>query len=82
MGERILNQGSAQLDKLLIGALFGSTSLGFYSVAQNLATRPYQTLSPTVTRVGFSRSQRSIRWVQRARNGQATGGLAVDANLG
>jgi O-antigen/teichoic acid export membrane protein len=53
MGDRVLNQFSAQMDKLMIGALIGTRPLGFYSVSHNLALRPFMTINPTVTRVAF-----------------------------
>jgi len=53
MGERSINYLGWQLDKLLIGYLYGAQSLGYYSVAYNLMVRPFQTINPVITRVAF-----------------------------
>lgn len=53
MGERTLNYLAARLDHLMIGALLGAESLGFYSIAFYLTMLPYQRLNPVLTRVAF-----------------------------
>jgi lipopolysaccharide exporter len=53
MGDRVVNQFSSQMDKLMIGAIIGARPLGFYSVSHNLAVRPFVTINPAVTRVAF-----------------------------
>jgi O-antigen/teichoic acid export membrane protein len=53
MGERVLNQFSAQMDRIIVGALTGARALGFYNVSRDLAYRPFLVLNPTITRVAF-----------------------------
>lgn len=52
-GERLLNFGVQNVDKLLIGRLLGTEALGYYSVAYQLMMRPMVMLNPVVTRVAF-----------------------------
>ncbi|MHB8840629.1 MAG: MOP flippase family protein [Candidatus Aquicultor sp.] len=53
MGERSINYFATNLDKLLIGRLLGTTSLGYYSVAYQLMLRPMSLLNPMITKVVF-----------------------------
>ncbi len=53
MGERFLNQLGSQMDRVILGAMLGARSLGFYYVAHNLSLRPFQIINPIVTRVAF-----------------------------
>lgn len=60
MGERSVNYLAANMDKLLIGSLLGVGPLGYYNVAAQLMVRPFQLLSPVLTRVAlpvFARMQ-------------------------
>jgi lipopolysaccharide exporter len=52
-GERLLNFGVQNVDKLLIGRLLGTAALGYYSVAYQMMMRPMLMLNPVVTRVAF-----------------------------
>lgn len=53
MGERSINYFSWNMDKLLIGKLLGSESLGFYNLAYQLMIRPISLMNPIITRVAF-----------------------------
>jgi O-antigen/teichoic acid export membrane protein len=53
MGERSINYFSRNMDKLLIGKLLGSETLGFYNLAYQLMIRPLSLLNPIITRVAF-----------------------------
>lgn len=53
MGDRVLNQMGAQVDRFLLGVILGARPLGFYNVAYNLALRPFLLINPIVTRVAF-----------------------------
>lgn len=53
MGERIMNFLGWNLDKVIIGKLFGDRSLGIYSVAFQLMMRPFSVLNPVFTRVSL-----------------------------
>lgn len=53
MGERSVNYFNANLDYLLIGALLGAKSLGYYTLAYNLVLRPSSMINPTITKVAF-----------------------------
>jgi lipopolysaccharide exporter len=52
-GERLLNFGVQNVDKLLIGRLLGAEALGYYAVAYQMMMRPMLLLNPVVTRVVF-----------------------------
>jgi len=52
-GALCINYINTKLDQLIIGALFGSQTLGFYSMAVNLVLLPIQKINPIVTRVAF-----------------------------
>ncbi len=53
MGERSINQLSANLDYLIIGRVLGPAVLGPYSLAYQLAVMPMLKLNPVLTRVAF-----------------------------
>jgi O-antigen/teichoic acid export membrane protein len=53
LGERSVNYWAANLDYLLVGRFLGSTALGPYTVAYQLAAVPMQRLNPVLTRVAF-----------------------------
>jgi lipopolysaccharide exporter len=53
MAERSINYFAWNMDKLLIGRLLGTTSLGVYNVAYQLMIRPFMVLNPILTRVAF-----------------------------
>ncbi|MCU0608984.1 MAG: MOP flippase family protein [Chitinispirillaceae bacterium] len=53
MGERAVNFGAGNLDKLIIGRLFSMELLGYYSLAFQLAIRPLMIINPVVNRVVF-----------------------------
>lgn len=53
MGERSINFLGFNLDKLLLGSLLGMQALGYYTVAYQLMSRPYQVFNPILTRVAF-----------------------------
>ncbi|MGA7161821.1 MAG: MOP flippase family protein [Bacteroidota bacterium] len=53
MGDNSVNYLNSNLDKLLIGSLLGAQSLGYYSIAWNLAIQPVLRINPIVTRVAF-----------------------------
>ena len=58
-----------QLDKILIGALMGPTSLGYYDLAYRLVIRPFQMINPIFTRVGFPVFSRVQDDLERLRKG-------------
>jgi len=53
IGERILSFASQRLDTLLIGALLGAETLGYYNVAWTIVMTPYQRLNPIIGRVAI-----------------------------
>lgn len=53
MGKKSVNYFVLNLDLLLIGKLLGSEALGFYSVAFQLVMRPFNLISPVISRVSF-----------------------------
>ncbi len=53
MAERSINYFAWNMDKLLIGRLLGTTSLGVYNVAYQLMIRPFMVLNPILTKVAF-----------------------------
>jgi O-antigen/teichoic acid export membrane protein len=53
MGERTINYFNSNLDYLLIGALLGAKSLGYYTLAYNLVLRPSSMINPAITKVAF-----------------------------
>jgi len=53
MGEKSVNQLSANLDYLVIGRILGPTALGPYALAYQLVVMPILRISPVLTRVAF-----------------------------
>lgn len=53
LGERSINFLNQRVDQLLLGALLGALSLGFYNLAFALAIFPVSRLNPVLTRVAF-----------------------------
>lgn len=53
MGEKIINYFNQQLDVLLIGKIFGDSTLGVYSIAKTLVMAPIQLINPIITKVTF-----------------------------
>ena len=53
MGERSINQLTANLDYLIIGRVLGPAVLGPYALAYQLVVLPIQKLNPVLTRVAF-----------------------------
>lgn len=53
MGNSLVNYFNSQFDIIIIGKLFGSDTLGLYSIAKQLVMRPAQIINPIVTRVSF-----------------------------
>jgi O-antigen/teichoic acid export membrane protein len=51
MGEQTINYFNSQFDMILIGRFFGVETLGLYTIAKNLAMRPYQIITPIITKV-------------------------------
>lgn len=54
-GSLIINYFNRDLDVLLVGKFFGTTVLGNYSLAKQLAYKPYQFLVPIVSKVSLPR---------------------------
>jgi O-antigen/teichoic acid export membrane protein len=71
LGIELLDAIQAQVDKLVVGALFSVTELGIYSLAQRLGVMLQDIVSSVITRVSlttFSRAQDDIsrvRWIFR-----------------
>jgi len=53
LGERSINYFSQHADQLLIGAVLGATTLGYYNLAYNLVIWPMQRINPALTRIAF-----------------------------
>lgn len=51
MGERGVNFLGWNLDKMIIGILLGSHTLGLYSIAYQLMVKPFQMFNPIITRI-------------------------------
>jgi O-antigen/teichoic acid export membrane protein len=51
MGERGINFLGWNLDKMIIGILLGSHTLGLYSIAYQLMVKPFQMFNPIITRI-------------------------------
>ncbi|RNI25760.1 MOP flippase family protein [Rufibacter latericius] len=51
MGQQIMNYFNTQIDIMIIGKLVSTHELGLYSVAKNLAMRPFQVINPIITKV-------------------------------
>jgi len=68
VGAMCLNFFNSRVDQLIIGALLGPQTLGYYAMAFNLVMRPIQQINPILTRVGFpvlARIQNDDSRVQR-----------------
>ncbi len=53
MGDRLLGYMSWNIDKILIGRLLGSETLGLYTVAWNLMLKPLSTVNKVLNRVAM-----------------------------
>ena len=53
MGEKSLNFFSSNMDKIIIGRLFGMEILGFYNLAYQLMIYPMKIISPVINTVSF-----------------------------
>jgi len=53
VGERALNLGGRQLDKLILAILVDRETLGYYSLSYNLIGRAYTMINPIFTRVAY-----------------------------
>ena len=53
IGERSLNQLSANIDYLIVGRFLGPEILGFYVLAYQLVTTPFLRINPILTAVAF-----------------------------
>jgi len=53
MGERSITYFGSYLDYLLIGKFLGAETLGYYSIAHQFVTIPFQKLNPILTKVLF-----------------------------
>lgn len=68
LGIELLDAMQSQADKLVIGALFSTTDLGIYSLAQRLGVMLQELVSSVITRVSlttFSRTQDDLPRVNR-----------------
>jgi O-antigen/teichoic acid export membrane protein len=52
-GDQITTYFSSQIDTLIIGKVLDTHSLGLYSVAKDLVSKPVQILNPIITKVTF-----------------------------
>jgi len=69
IGEKSVNYLGWNLDKLLIGFFLGAQELGYYNVAYQLMTKPFQAFNPIITRVAFPIFARLQESNQRLRRG-------------
>jgi len=53
IGERSLTYFNSNIDKILIGKILGTISLGYYNIAYNLILYPITLINPIFTRVSF-----------------------------
>lgn len=53
MGDRAVNYGTAQLDKILIGRIVGMEAVGFYNLAWQLVLFPVSKINPIANLVAF-----------------------------
>ncbi len=53
MGERSINYISANMDKILIGKVLGTSAVGFYNMAWQLIVFPLSRINPIVNTVAF-----------------------------
>ncbi|MGX1701064.1 lipopolysaccharide biosynthesis protein [Microbacterium sp. NPDC055357] len=68
LGIEFLDVMQSQVDKLVVGALFSTTELGIYSLAQRLGVMIQELVSSVITRVSlttFSRTQDDLGRVNR-----------------
>jgi teichuronic acid exporter len=68
LGIELLDTLQAQIDKIVIGALFSTTELGIYSLAQRIGVMLQELVSSVITRVSlttFSRAQDDLSRVAR-----------------
>lgn len=68
LGIELLDTVQSQVDKLVVGALFSTTELGIYSLAQRLGVMLQELVSSVITRVSlttFSRAQGDLGRVSR-----------------
>ncbi len=54
VGSQILNQVRLNIDVLVLGTLISQTSLGWYSLAKQLVSKPVALVNPIVNRIGLS----------------------------
>lgn len=54
VGSQILNQVRLNIDVLVLGTLISQTSLGWYSLAKQLVSKPVALVNPIVGRIGLS----------------------------
>ena len=69
MGERSINYLNSNLDYLLIGSMFGTKSLGYYTLAYNLIIRPSSLINPVITKVAFPVFSRMQNETDRLKRG-------------
>lgn len=68
MGDKMVHYLNSNLDYLLIGAMFGAKSLGYYTLAYSLIIRPSSMINPVITKVAFplfSRIQNELDLLKR-----------------
>jgi len=68
MGEKTVNYLNSNIDYILIGSMFGTKSLGYYTLAYNLIIRPSSLINPVITKVAFpvfSRMQNETNRLKR-----------------
>jgi len=53
LGSGIVNYFNSQIDIIIIGKIFGSETLGLYSIIKQLVMKPSQIINPIITRVSF-----------------------------
>lgn len=69
MGANFVNYARANIDNLIVGKCLGSSALGIYSMAFNLATTPVQKTTSIITKVmfpAFSKIQNDNQRIQQA----------------
>jgi O-antigen/teichoic acid export membrane protein len=68
LGERTVNYMGQRIDQILVGSILGTSSLGFYTFAFNLAAQPGTRINPAVSRVAFpalAATQDNLQRLQR-----------------
>ena len=78
MGERTLNLLGQQLDRIVIGLVLGTRSLGYYDLAYRIVGRPFQAITPVFSRVAFP----VFSYVQRDRDRLRKGYLEMVEVIG